>query len=99
MATDAQDTPRVALVTGAGRGIGLEVCLQLAQRGMTVILTARDPGKAETAARLLAGEGLDVRPQTLDITHDESVRRLAAAIEREFGRLDVLVNNAAAYAD
>lgn len=99
MATDAQDTPRMALVTGAGRGIGLEVCRQLAQRGMTVILTARDPGKAEAAARRLAGEGLDVRPQTLDIADDESVFRLAAAIEREFGRVDVLVNNAAAYAD
>jgi NAD(P)-dependent dehydrogenase (short-subunit alcohol dehydrogenase family) len=99
MATDALDTPRVALVTGAGRGIGFEVCRQLAQRGMTVILTARDPGKAEAAARRLVGEGLDVRPRTLDIADDESVRRLAAEIEREFGRLDVLVNNAAAYAD
>ena len=92
-------TDKVAVVTGAGRGIGLEVCRQLAERGMTVVLTARDPEKAEAAAEQLVGEGLDVIPKALDVTNDESVRGLTAELEQEFGALDVLVNNAAAYAD
>jgi NAD(P)-dependent dehydrogenase (short-subunit alcohol dehydrogenase family) len=90
---------KVALVTGAGRGIGLEVCRQLAERGMTVVLTARDPEKAKAAAEQLVGDGLDVIPKALDVSNDESVRGLAAELEQEFGILDVLVNNAAAYAD
>jgi NAD(P)-dependent dehydrogenase (short-subunit alcohol dehydrogenase family) len=90
---------KVAVVTGAGRGIGLEVCRQLAERGMTVVLTARDLEKAKGAAGQLFGEGLNVIPKVLDLSNDESVRRLAAELEQEFGTLDVLVNNAAAYAD
>ena len=97
MAADQRET--VALVTGVAHGIGFEVCRQLAERGMTVILTARAPEKAEAAAEQLAGDGLDVRPRALDVSDDESVRALAAELEREFGRLDVLVNNAAAYTD
>ena len=92
-------TDKVAVVTGAGRGIGLEVCRQLAERGMTVVLTARDPEKAKAAAEQLVGEGLAVIPKALDVSNDESVRGLAAELEQEFGTLDVLVNNAAAYAD
>jgi len=92
-------TPRVALVTGAARGIGFEVCRLLARHGMIVLLGARDAEKARVAAADLAGDGLDVRPTTVDVSRDESVRRLAAALEAEFGRLDVLVNNAAAYVD
>jgi NAD(P)-dependent dehydrogenase (short-subunit alcohol dehydrogenase family) len=92
-------THKVAVVTGAGRGIGLEVCRQLAERGMTVVLTARDPEKAKAAAEQLVGEGLDVIPKALDVSNNESVRGLAAELEQEFGTLDVLVNNAAAYAD
>jgi NAD(P)-dependent dehydrogenase (short-subunit alcohol dehydrogenase family) len=90
---------KVALVTGAGRGIGLEVCRQLAERGMTVILTVRDPEKAKAAAEQLVGEGLDVIPKTLDVSNDESVHGLAAELEQEFGTVDALVNNAAAYTD
>ena len=92
-------TDKVALVTGAGRGIGLEVCCQLAERGMTVILTARDLEQAKAAAEQLVGEGLDVIPKVLDVSDDESVRGLAAELEQQLGTLDVLVNNAAAYAD
>ena len=89
----------VALVTGANRGLGVEVCRQLAQKGMTVILTARGAEKATTAAAELAGEGLNVVGKTLDIDDEAGIRRVAAEVESEFGRLDVLVNNAAAYAD
>ena len=96
---NSQDNPRVALVTGAGKGIGFEVCCQLAESGMTVILTTRTSEKSEAATVELTEEGLDVRPATLDVSIDESLRRLATEIEGEFGRLDVLVSNAAAYVD
>ena len=89
----------IVLVTGSSHGIGLEVCRQLAQAGMSVILTARDPTKAEAAAQQLAIEGFAIRPHALDVTQDESVHALATVLEQEFGRLDVLVNNAAAYVD
>lgn len=99
MAPDDRNTSQVALVTGANRGIGLEVCRQLAQRGMTVILTARDAHKAEQAAGKLAGEGLPVTGRALDVADDDSVRRLAEDLGRDPGRLDMLVNNAAGYVD
>jgi NAD(P)-dependent dehydrogenase (short-subunit alcohol dehydrogenase family) len=89
----------VALVTGGARGIGFEVVRQLAQQGMTVFLAARDPERASAAAEELAGDGLDVRAGTLDVTDGASVKALAAWVEAEFGGLDVLVNNAAAFAD
>lgn len=89
----------VALVTGGARGIGFEVARQLARRGMTVILAARDLDKAEAAARELADEGFDVRAGTIDVTDGKSVKALAIEVEREFGKLDALVNNAAVFAD
>lgn len=89
----------IVLVTGSSHGIGLEVCRQLVQAGMSVILTARDLTKAEAAVQQLAKEGLSLRPHALDVTQDESVLALATTLEQEFGRLDVLVNNAAAYVD
>jgi NAD(P)-dependent dehydrogenase (short-subunit alcohol dehydrogenase family) len=76
-------------VTGANRGIGLEVCRQLARIGVTVLLGARDAGRGARAARQL-GSDL-ITPIVLDVADDESVRAAAADIER----LDVLVNNAA----
>lgn len=82
---------RVALVSGGNRGIGREICRQLAEKGYTVVLGARDEGKGRRAAEELDG---DVRARQLDVTDDESVRRLADSIEEDFGRLDVLVNNA-----
>jgi len=84
------DSRRVALVTGGNRGIGLEVCRQLAATGLRVILTARDPGRAEAAARDLRKDGLDVAPETLDVTDGASIRSLSQRVE-----VDVLVNNAA----
>ncbi|GCE06943.1 SDR family NAD(P)-dependent oxidoreductase [Dictyobacter aurantiacus] len=94
-----QTGSQIVLVTGASHGIGLEVCRQLAGAGMTVILTARDVAKASAAAQPLIEEGRDVRPYALDVAQDESVRALASVLEQEFGRLDALVNNAAAYVD
>ena len=89
----------IVVVTGASHGIGLEVCRQLAKQGMAVILTARDLAKAEAAAQPLIEEGLAVRPYALDVTQEASVRQLAAEMDQEFGRVDVLINNAAAYVD
>lgn len=64
----------VALVTGANRGIGFEVARQLARRGMTVILGARDLGKGQAAARKLVDEGLEVLPRWLDVTDEASIK-------------------------
>jgi len=90
------NAPRVALVTGCSRsrGLGLEVCRQLAELGITVLLTARDPAKARPLAAGLRGQGLDVHDHRLDISSDESVRAIARLIEERHGRLDILVNNA-----
>jgi NAD(P)-dependent dehydrogenase (short-subunit alcohol dehydrogenase family) len=82
---------RVALVSGGNRGIGLEIVRQLAGRGITVILGSRDEESGRAAAEGLSG---DVVVSQLDVTDEGSVARLAASVEDEFGRLDVLVNNA-----
>src|SRR5687767_1888770 len=86
---------RVALVTGANRGIGLEVSRQLARRGFSVFLSARDPAKAQAAAETLRRQRLKVLPALLDVTDERSVEEAARFVELRFGRLDVLVNNAA----
>lgn len=85
---------RVAVVTGANRGLGLETCRQLAARGLMVLLTSRDAAKGEQAAERLRTDGLDVRAHELDVTRPEQVSALARVVEHELGRLDVLVNNA-----
>ncbi len=85
---------RVALVTGANRGIGLEVSRQLGRRGLTVWMGVRDVERSAPAAGTLAAEGHDVRLVALDVTSDDSVRAAARRLSDEGGRLDVLVNNA-----
>jgi len=82
---------RVALVSGGNRGIGLEIVRQLAERGLTVVLGSRDGEQGRAAAAGLSG-GVVVRQ--LDVADPESVDRLSHSVEEEFGRLDVLVNNA-----
>jgi NAD(P)-dependent dehydrogenase (short-subunit alcohol dehydrogenase family) len=86
-------TGKVALVTGGNRGIGLEVARQLVCRGCRVWLGARDPQRGAAAVQTLRLEG-EVRLQQLDVTSDESVTSAAAALLRESGRLDILINNA-----
>lgn len=84
----------VALVTGANKGIGLETTRQLAQRGMKVLLGARDVKRGMDAASALKAEGLDVEFIELDMEKSVNLRAVAEYIERTFGHLDVLVNNA-----
>ena len=86
---------RVALVTGANRGIGFEVCRQLARRGYVVVLGSRDRERGEVAAARLRGEGLDVVGCQLDVADSASVEAAAERIRREHGRLYAVVNNAA----
>ena len=84
---------RIAFVTGGSRGIGLEVCRQLATRGFTVLLTARDSAKAQAAARKL-GEGGTVEPVALNVADLGSIEQAAAEVKRRHDHLDVLINNA-----
>jgi NAD(P)-dependent dehydrogenase (short-subunit alcohol dehydrogenase family) len=89
-----ETTQRVALVTGANRGIGFEVCRQLAQQEYQVILTSRDPAKGLAAVQKLRDEGLLVLFQPLDVTQEPSVAALGEFLDQKLGRLDVLINNA-----
>ncbi len=84
----------IALVTGANKGIGYEIVAQLAERGMTVLLAARDERRRAEAVAALRGTGREVHPVALDVTDPETARAAAATVEERFGRLDVLVNNA-----
>jgi len=95
MTAPAASHTRVALVTGANRGIGLAVARGLARQGLHVVLTARQLSDAEAAAAQLAGEGLeDTSCQQLDVTDPASTFRAFAETQRAHGRLDVLINNA-----
>ena len=82
---------RVALVSGANRGIGREVVRQLAERGVVTILGSRDEERGRAAAADMDG---DVRVRRLDVTDEKGIQSLASEVEEEFGRLDILVNNA-----
>lgn len=86
---------RVALVTGANKGIGLEVARGLGAKGLIVLVGARQPALGEAAAAALRSEGLDARFIEIDVSRRDSVEAAVKQIESEIGRLDVLVNNAA----
>lgn len=96
MTSNRNHSGKVALVTGGNRGIGLETARQLAELGFTVLIGARDLAKGEAAARKLGGK---VEAIALDVAAPEAAERAAAEVERRFGRLDVLVNNAAIHYD
>src|SRR4029077_19652021 len=87
-------TNKIALITGANKGIGLETARQLGQQNMTVITGARDRQKGEAAAKTLRDQGIDARAVPLDVTDQKSIQAAVAAIERDFDRLDILINNA-----
>jgi NAD(P)-dependent dehydrogenase (short-subunit alcohol dehydrogenase family) len=82
----------VALVTGANKGIGLQIAKDLAARGLTVLVGSRDLARGEAAAKIV---GAGARALQLDVTDQASIAAAAERIRKELGRLDVLVNNAA----
>ncbi len=90
---------KVALITGANRGLGLETARQLGLQGITVVLAARDLAKAEAAATTLKNEGIDARAVKLDVDNPADYAAVAKAIEKDFGVLDILVNNAGVFKD
>ena len=85
---------RTALVTGANKGIGLEIARGLGRLGYAVWVGSRDAGRGEAAITGLKGEGLDARLLPIDVADDASVAAAAETLARETDRLDVLVNNA-----
>ena len=93
------DSARVAVVTGANRGIGFEICRQLARAGLTVVLTSRGAAKGRSAVRTLREEGLQVDHHVLDVTSPVGIKALAADLAKRYGRVDVLVNNAGVLID
>jgi NAD(P)-dependent dehydrogenase (short-subunit alcohol dehydrogenase family) len=92
-------SPKIAVVTGANRGIGFEVCRQLAKQGLQVILTSRDESKGQAAAEQLKQEGGNIIYHPLDVIVQESVEQLTTFLQKEFGQLDVLVNNSGVWLD
>jgi NAD(P)-dependent dehydrogenase (short-subunit alcohol dehydrogenase family) len=86
---------KVALISGANKGLGLETARQLGKLGYTVLLGSRDPGKGQLAAEKLRGEGINATAVKLDVTSQSDINGVAKLIDEEFGGvLDVLVNNA-----
>jgi NAD(P)-dependent dehydrogenase (short-subunit alcohol dehydrogenase family) len=85
---------RIALVTGGNRGIGLELCRQLGQQRVRVILGSRDLAKGAAAATELNANGLPVEPRQLDVASVQSIRECMNWVRKDVGRLDILVNNA-----
>jgi NAD(P)-dependent dehydrogenase (short-subunit alcohol dehydrogenase family) len=91
--------PPLALVTGANRGIGLEIVRQLAAKGVRAVIASRDIDKGLAAAAQLMAQGLDVSVVTLDVAQPESIARAVSRVEGDFGPIDILVNNAAILID
>ena len=94
MAEQQAEQKKVALISGANRGIGFETARQLGQQGVSVVLGARTLQAAEYAAGILKGEGIDAYGVKLDVTDVEDRRNAAAYILKHFSKLDILINNA-----
>ncbi|HUL42379.1 MAG TPA: SDR family oxidoreductase [Burkholderiales bacterium] len=89
----------IVVVTGGNRGIGFEMCRQLASRGAHVVLTARNPQAGEQAVEKLTAQKLSVQFHPLEVTEPESILALRNFLQQTFGLLDVLINNAGVISD
>lgn len=85
---------KIALITGANKGIGLEIARQLGMQGIAVLIGVRDENRGREAAQKLQAENIDARAVRLDVTDQSTIDAAAQHIESEFGKLDILVNNA-----
>ncbi len=90
-----QTDKKIALITGANKGIGFEVARQIASAGWTVLAAARDEERGKAAAAKLKAEGLDVQFIQIDLDDHATARNAAETIRNQFGKLDLLINNAA----
>src|SRR5271168_139348 len=88
------DAKKVALITGGNKGIGLETARQLGKLGITVLIGARDLAKGEAAVAELKKDGVDARAMKLDVDNPADYVAVAKTIEKDFGVLDILINNA-----
>ena len=86
------NNPRIALVTGANQGIGLQIATDLAASALTVLLASRNHDRGKSAAQSIEG---DVHPIQLDVTDTASIDAAVTRVQQQFGRLDILINNAA----
>jgi len=86
---------KVALITGANKGIGYELARQLGEEGVTVLVAARNKKLGEAATAKLKAGGADAHFIELDVTKPETIAKAAQTVRTQYGRLDILVNNAA----
>jgi len=88
------DSKKIALITGANKGIGFEIARQLGAQGIIVLVGARDQARGDEAARGLQSEGIEAFTVQLDVTDQAMISRAASFIDETYGKLDILVNNA-----
>ena len=93
------EAKKVALITGANKGIGLETARQLGKLGVTVLVGSRDAAKGDAAVAELKQDGVDARALKLDVDDEKDYAAAAKTIEKDFGRLDILINNAGVFLD
>jgi NAD(P)-dependent dehydrogenase (short-subunit alcohol dehydrogenase family) len=87
-------SPRIALITGANKGLGFETARQLGKQGITVLIGARDAARGDAAVAALAKDGITAAAVSLDVTNQASITAAVATVTARHGRLDILVNNA-----
>jgi NAD(P)-dependent dehydrogenase (short-subunit alcohol dehydrogenase family) len=85
---------KIALITGANKGIGYELARQLSKEGITVLIAARNAELGNAAARKLKADGADAHFIELDVTKPETIVNAAQTVRTRYGRLDILINNA-----
>ncbi len=85
---------KIALITGANRGIGLETAIQLGKHDVKILAAARTLDKANEAVNILAKENIEAQPIQLDVTNEEDINNAVKTIGDEYGYLDILINNA-----